>query len=296
MSVGERRAGTLILREPLLHFVVLGALLFGLDALTHRNEGRDDAERDVGSAGEAEGSLTRELSIGDGVRRSLSDDFLHEEGRVPTPSELEERIARWTDEEILYREGIARELDEHDERVRTRVATLMADVLRAELFVPEPTEAELRAYFDTNAERWAEPERVDFVHVFIDAATEGADERAQGFLTSLEAGASPARMGDTFTGGRHYRGRRIEDLREAFGGTFADDVASAPIDRWTLMRSRFGLHVVRIEQRSAGSDADFERARLDVARALDEARQTEAMERALATLRARWTIRASDGE
>lgn len=284
MNVGEGRAGR-ILREPVLHFLVLGALLFGLDAVAHRDEENADAPE----------AFSRTLVVDEGIRRSLADDYLHEEGRAPTPSELDARIARWTDEEILYREGMARELDVHDERVRTRVATLMADVLRAELFVPEPTESELRAHFDANAERWAEPERVDFVHVFVDGNIEGADERAQAFLVSLEAGASPARMGDTFTGGRHYRGRRIADLGEAFGGTFADDIASAPLDSWTLMRSRFGLHLVRIEQRSAGSDADFERARLDVARALDEARQTEAMARALTTLRERWTIRTSDG-
>ncbi len=273
-----------LLREPLVHFGLIGAALFLLDALTGTSAPRPDHD-----------AIDRTLVIDTGTRRAIADDFLHGEGRAPTDAELDARIAAWRDEEILYREGLARELDAHDGRVRARVATLMADVLRAERFASEPTEAELRAYFDASPERWAEPERIDFVHVFFEG-TDDAEARAAELLPSLRAGASPARMGDTFSGGRHYRGRRLSDLRESFGEAFVDDLSSAEADAWFVTRSRFGVHLVRVERRSAGSDADFDRVRLDVAHALNEARETEAMERALAELRARWTIVDEGGD
>lgn len=275
-SNGLRR----LLREPLVHFLGLGALLFALDAAR-----APEPAPDVTPA-----TPERRIVIDEGVRRAAADTYRHEHGEDPPEDELAARIDRWVDEEILYREGLARGLTEGDERIRMRVVQLMADVLDAEQPVPAPTDDEIAAYFDAHRERWDEPARIDFVHVFVSGETEAARARAEGLLAQLSAGASPQRMGDTFSGGRHYRGRRVEQLAESFGQEFAGALDALPPGTWSLVRSRFGWHVVRIEARSDAHDASLAAARADVIRAIELARRAERADAARAELRARWEV------
>lgn len=268
-------------REPLIGFFAVGALLFALEGAAPPEVSRDGP------------SEARVLVIDEGVRRALRDGYLHQYGAEPTAEQERAELEAWVDAEILYREGLARRLDEGDERVRARVITLMADLLAAEHPAIEPTEAEVRAFFEADPARWAEPARIDFVHVFVSEAPD-AEVRAAALLTALREGASPARMGDSFSGGRHYRGRRLEDLREAFGEDFTRAIEAQAIGTWEMAHSRFGWHVVQIEARSLGGDAAFERVRADVARALTLERNEESARRATEALRARWTIEGRD--
>ncbi len=261
--------------EPIVHFVVAGALLALFDHVRTSEDASD---------------VPRTITIDDGLRRDLADAFLHEHGHAPSDEELAPLVDDWVDQEVLYREGLARGLDRGDARVRQRVASLMEAVVVAEHPVPDPTEEEVRAYFDAHAERWAEEVRVDFEHVFVAGTDDAAEARASVYLADLRAGASPIGMGDSFTGGRHYRGRHLEDLAESFGADFVVGLDTDALDVWTRHRSRFGLHVVRIEQRTAASAAEYERARPDAEHALREERRAERARRSIAALRDHWEI------
>ena len=269
-------------REPLVHFVALAALIFAL-------------ERAVGApaatAPDGEREVPREIVVDDGARRELADAYLHQHGAPPDEATLRALVSAWIDEEVLYREGLARGLDRGDPRVRARVASAMGRIVEAQLPVAAPTDDELRAYFAEHAPRWAEDERVDFVHVFVSvdeaSGDAAAEARAAELLAQLEAGASPSGLGDTFSGGRRYRGRRIEDLAQAFGPQFVVGMREQPIGSWARRRSRHGLHLVRIESRSAATAADFERSRLDVEREWRLSRTEARMREALDELRAR---------
>jgi hypothetical protein len=262
-------------REPLVHFLVAGLALAGLEALARP---------------EAEPADTRVLEIGASVRRGLAEDWAHDHGAPPTEAELDARLEAWLDEELLYREGLLRGLDRDDPRVRARVATITASLLEAEHPIPEPDDEALRAFFEAHLDRYAEEARYDFTQVFVAGTDEGALARAAALLAELEAGASPIAMGDTYPGGRHYRGRRLADLAQAFGPAFVAGFADVPDGRWSLHRSDEGLHLVRIESRTAASPADFERARADVEHDLLEDARAERTRAALRALRARWQV------
>lgn len=270
MSSWWRRSAS----EPLVQFLVAGALLAAIDL------GRAPATSEP----------DRTIVVDDGTRRDLADAFLHEHGHAPTDDELAPLVDAWIDQEVLYREGLARELDQGDPRVRQRVASLMEAIVAAEHPAPPPSEDDVRAYFEAHAERWAEDARIDFEQVFVNGADEAAEARAATYLADLRAGASPIGMGDSFTGGRHYRGRRIDDLAGSFGPEFVEGLDTEAVDTWTLRRSRFGLHLVRVERRTAASPADFERARPDVEHAIGEERRDERVRRAIAALRRHWEI------
>lgn len=262
-------------REPLVHFVIVGALLALLESIATPSE---------------EIEAPRTVIVDAETRRGLALEWEHDQGRAPNEAELDEAVERWIDEEVLFREGMLRELDRDDLRVRQRVATLTLSLLEAEHPLAEPDDDALRAYFDSHLERYAEAARFDFVQVYVEGTDEVARGRADALLAQLEAGASPIGLGDTYSGGRHFRGRTLDDLASSFGPSFATDFADAPDGRWTLRSSRTGLHLVRIDSRAAASAADFERARVDVEHDLLESLRLERTQRVVRELRDRWRV------
>jgi peptidyl-prolyl cis-trans isomerase C len=267
-----------VLREPLLWFVVLGGALFGIDRM--RAHAPVTAAPAVVAAAAPSGPIV--------VDTQRATEQAHRRlGHPPAAAELEAEIQRFVDEEILFREALARGLERDDPQIHERIAARMSYVLAESAVIPEPSDAELRTWFDAHADRYAAPERLDFTHVFVaDADT----KRAGALAAQLAAGASPDTLGDTFAGGRRYRGRKLADLAEAFGPEFVEGLAAQPIGTWTQRRSRHGLHLVRVDRRDAARSADFESAKLEVRRAwLDEHRRV-ASEAALVQLRAHWKV------
>ncbi|HLU67128.1 MAG TPA: peptidylprolyl isomerase [Kofleriaceae bacterium] len=284
-----------IAREPLVHFVLIGAALLLVDRW--RGGGDEEAPPAGGApapaaaaqAGEP-GAGPRQIVIDQDVRGPLAEALERVHGRPPTEAELDEAIARWIDEEVLYREGLARGLDRDDPSVRRRVADKMALVLEQQIVLPEPDEAELRAWFERRAEDWAEPERVDFTHVFVAGSGAEAEGRAAELLRRLEGGEPPDLLGDRFSGGRRYRGRKLADLAESFGPEFVEGLDRQPIGAWRLRRSRHGLHLVRVDRRREARAADFEAAALDVLKEWQDARRAEELAGRVRALRARWQV------
>lgn len=264
-----------LLREPLLHFVLLGAGLFALD---HARRGS--------TAGPRAARITLDASD----RASLVEGWTSAHGHPPSRAESDDMISRWIDDELLYREGLARGLERDDPRVRERIATKMRLILRSQIIVPEPTDAELRAWFAAHADRWAKAELLDFTQVFVQGDDEPARARARELLAQLTAGADPSGLGDPFSGGRRYRRRKIEDLASSFGDEFVAHLSEQAEATWVQRRSRFGLHLVRVDRHSSAQGPDFASVEAEVRDGWTTARREQALAEATAKLRARWEI------
>ena len=276
-----------IVREPLVHFVAIGALLFAIDAW--RSPAVPPVEAPAAVTPASSAPVARTPIVVDGERRKKSAAQAAQRlGRPATPAEVDAEIERWIDEEVLYREAVARGLDRDDPVIHQRIASRMSYVLEQAVIIPEPSEAELRAWFDAHRERWAVPSRVDFTHVFL--ADRAAGARLDELARLLASGAPPDGLGDPFPGGRRYRGRKLEDLAAAFGDEFVAGLATQPAGTWQRRTSRHGLHLVRVDRVETARDADFAAARLDVHEAwLAERRQTE-LGAAIRRLRAGWEV------
>lgn len=273
-------------REPVVHFVVLGGLLFGLDAAVGQPAPSEPAPVGVTAA-------ERRLVLGPDVQAAVAERWRTAHGRAPSDAELQRELDAWRDQEILYQEGLRLGLDRGDPAVRDRVAGKMAQALGDGVVVPEPTEDELRAWFARHPDRWSRPARIDFTHVFVAGADAAARARAEELRGRLANGAEPARLGDTFQGGRRYRARRLEDLAETFGDGFVAAVtgdATADADTWRLAPSRFGWHVVRIDRRTAAEAPAFEAVRDHVLKDWKDERRRALQATAMDELRARWTV------
>lgn len=264
-----------LLREPLLHFLLIGTVLFGL----HHALGKPRAQS-------ADGPIV----VDSQVRQRLTERFTVSRGHPPTDEEMSDVVSKWIDEEVLVREGLARGLEREDPRIHERIADKMRIVLQSSVEVPTPTHDDLVRWWEANRARWSRPPLVDFTQVFIEGDDSAARARAQELLARLQAGAEPAGLGDRFSGGRHYRQRSLPSLAEAFGDEFVEALREQADKTWTLRRSRYGLHLVRVDKWTAAAPSDFDSCKLDVAKDWKDAQRIKALESAMRDLRNRWPI------
>lgn len=128
------------MREPLLHFIVLGAVLFAVD---HIIAGRTDDPH----------TIVVDASVDLPARES----FRQAHGRDPSAEELRTLQRKWLDSEVLYREGIAMQLDKGDPAIRARVIFKVRDLIESGLGTPTFDEKTLRDWFEKNRAKYDQP-------------------------------------------------------------------------------------------------------------------------------------------
>lgn len=233
-----------IVREPLLHFFLLGLAVFGLHA---------SLNRDGGSGTVADPHLV-EITSAD--IEWLRSTWNRKMGREPTPRELEGLTAAFIREEILYREAVSMGLDQHDTVVRRRMAQKMEFLFKDLAEMSQPKEEELRAWFDENLDRYRAPALVSFTHVYFNGDRRGEKvlDDARDVLDKLEASAidpseAPA-LGDRFMLQSTYPLQGLDLVTREFGRAFADAVDGLDPGRWHgPVISGYGLHLVYVHQR-----------------------------------------------
>jgi hypothetical protein len=261
------------LREPLLHFALLGAGVFGL---WRAGAGEDDA------AGM--------IVVDAGTQERLSGELSAKLGRAPTEAELGAAIDRWVDGEILYREGLALGLDRDDPVVRQRVIQKMefvGDNLEPEI---DPDEAELRAFMVENVERYAGSPRYDFVLVTLPRSADeagGGEARARRVLEELRAGADPKRVEGRFASGRRFSAANV-------AGTYGKEVAAAVVEQppgeWGLVTLERGWTLAKLDAVHTGETPAFESVRNRVLLDWRQARRGAALRERVAALREKYSV------
>ncbi|UCG86589.1 MAG: peptidyl-prolyl cis-trans isomerase [Gemmatimonadota bacterium] len=225
------------LREPLLHFLLIGLALFGVSALWR--------SRDSGSE-----KLIAVTSLEiEWLRRNWEARWQ----RPPTETELRGLVNDFVRQEVLYREAIAMGLDRDDQVVRNRMVQkleLLTDDLAAQA---QPAEAELQTYMQENMERYMIPERRSFTHVYfnVDRRGESVIETAEEVLQRLRANPAAARraaeLGDRFMLAPDYAMQSLSEVARGFGQRFADALFAVEAGEWQgPIASGYGWHLVLV--------------------------------------------------
>jgi len=268
-----------ILREPLLHFVALGALVFVVYGALN---GQPPRARD------------NAIEVTADTVNRLSESWRKQWGRTPTESELAGLVEGHIREEILYREALAMGLDRDDSIIRRRLAQKM-DFLTEDLAErANPTDDQLREFFDSNPSLFREPTQITFSHVFLNSDQRGAAaaEQANELAAKLRSGeADGASLGDRFLLESDLGPVSESALAVSFGRQFAAAVFTLPVGEWSgPIASGFGLHLVRVSDRRDERLPPFDDVRDDVLRQY-LASEREAIDEAVyARLRARYEI------
>lgn len=244
-----------------MHFVGVAAVLAMTGALSIRGAHRGGKSRAArgGTAGSG-GSLdvvTVRTSDLDGLRAG----FEAAQKRQPTPAELADLVEGFVNEEVLYREGMARGLDRGDLVVRRRVIDRMTEIARPHGPDREPTRAELEAWFTAFRHRFVRPATVTVEQIFVDPgrhqdpradATRILTQLEQGHGAVLDTSRRPAGVGDATLLPGTLTDTTALELSHLFGGDFASRAMAGPIGRWQgPVWSPRGIHLLRVHARHA---------------------------------------------
>jgi parvulin-like peptidyl-prolyl isomerase len=201
--------------------------------------------------------------------------------RPPTPEELRRLVDNHIREEILYREGLVLGLDRNDPVIQRRVLQKLDVLTEESSSLNAPTDAELEAYLQANAARYALPPTLTFEQVLFDPLRHGAALQADfdAALAKLTAGADPATLGDSTLLPARAVSTPLDQVARDYGKDFAAALEALPVGSWQgPVRSGFGVHIVRIESRSAGQAPSLAAARAAVERDWENARRIEGRE------------------
>ena len=271
-----------LLQEPLLHFLLIGAVLFGVYHYVQ------PAHEPVAS------SKQIQLSLDDLARMALL--FQSQWKREPTAPELERLMETRVQTEVLYREALSMGLDKDDEIVKRRMAQKM-QFLAEDTAPREPTNAELKSWYAKHSDKFALPTRVSFRHLYFSPDRRAAHARddAVKALAQLagqtEDAKLPASFADPFMFQEYYRDRGTDFLGKEFGPQFALAVAKLPIGSWEgPIESGFGWHLVFVESAILGHVPDFEEVEPDLKTAWLSEQKALAWEKAYQDLRAKYTV------
>jgi hypothetical protein len=250
------------LREPLLHFVILGGLLFAVD---HVLVGRADDPR----------TIVIDATVDAQTRQIFKDA----RGRDPNAEEFKALRQVWLDNEVLYREGLAQQLDRGDPAIRDRVIFKALSVIETGLKLPPFDDTLLRSWFEQHRVKYDEPARYDYQEAVLPGRSARTD------LETLAAILNAGKPGETEASLRVFTGRPDSNLVQSYGPGFAKALEESLPNEWRVLESQDGPRLVQLKAITPPRPAQFETLRGVVLQDWTDttmAEQRTAMVRALA--------------
>jgi parvulin-like peptidyl-prolyl isomerase len=273
-------------REPLVHFLFIGAALFLIYAFMGQQEAEDQE---------------RAITITTGEIAWLTDSWQKRWNRPPTAEEREGLINQYLREMILYREAVAMGLDKDDTVIRRRMAQKL-EFLTQDLISPEPpTKEELQAYFKAHMDRYQPPDLITMTHVFLDPDKRGDQtlkdaETIKAKLNALEQPPQDGRsFGDPFMLQSYYPERSEAELAKLFGSGFARPVFELAPEQWHgPVLSGYGTHLVYVHDRQESEPPAFTEVEEQVRQDWENEKREQLNDQYIASLMGRYDVTIED--
>lgn len=227
------------LREPLVHFLAIGAVLFLIFFWWGGGSGSN-------------------IVITPGQIDSMAAGFTRTWQRPPSEEELKGLIDDYVREEIAAREAMAAGLDRDDTIIRRRLRQKLEFLAEDSIDMVAPTDAELQTWLETHPESFRREPELAFRQVYVSEDRRGAaaEAEARRILVQLESAGPDVTidaMGDRLMVAQEVTRSMRSDVARQFGEQFADALAQLEPGRWHgPIRSGYGLHVVLVRERQDG--------------------------------------------
>jgi peptidyl-prolyl cis-trans isomerase C len=242
-----------ILREPLLHFLIAGAIILWF-AQSH--SAAADRHR---------------ILVDADVMQRLAVNYQQQYGSPPSAEQVDFLLDRYVRQEIVYREGLALGLDREDEIIRRRIVQKYEFLQQDLNVVPSPTRGQLQAFYEKNKNKYAVAEKLSFSHIYF-SPDEGGDGRAKerarrtlDLLSRQDVKRAPER-GDRFPDLYDYASLGPAEVQRLFGDSeFASQIFQSAVNQWAgPWRSGFGWHLVFVNDRQAARVPSLDEVREQV--------------------------------
>jgi len=269
-----------LLREPLLHFLLLGAAIFAAYSLVSKRSSTEPGK----------------IVITQSQVENLAFGFAKTWQRPPTDQELAGLVRDRVREEVYYREAMALGLDKDDTVIRRRLRQKMEFVSDDLAAQAEPTDAELNAYLKAHAGKFPVEQRFTFRHVYLNPEKHRANlarDTAQLLAELKKSGdkADISALGDVFLLEHDFTALPASEVAKQFGEPFAAKLGGLQPGQWEgPVESGYGVHLVKVSERSEGRLPALADVRVAVRREWDNDRRKEANEKFFQELLKRYAV------
>jgi hypothetical protein len=234
-----------LIKEPFIHFVLLGAALFGLYGLVNESESELADNQIVVSAGRID-QMTR---IFDKTWR-----------RDPSDAELKGLIDDYVLEEVYYRQAKLMGIDQDDVMIRRRLRQKLEFLSDDVAAMVQPTDDDLKVYLDANAQKFRQEASYSFQQIYYNPELHGEDikQKAAAQLASLRKGEEV--LGDRTMLPQSFELVSSRVIDSTFGVGFTQSLSQVSVGQWQgPVVSSFGVHLVKIDQRVDGRVPDVQK-------------------------------------
>lgn len=268
-----------VFKEPLVVFLLLGGAIFVLFQQVSNDYQPDNAE----------------IVVTEGHVQSLLLNYKKVWQRSPNEKELAALIQSYIREEIFYREALALGLDKDDSIVRRRLQQKMEFISEDLASLDKPEEQELQVFLDAHKENYRQPSRFTFRQIYLNTSKRGesAQSDAVALLAKLKVQDSNAKsLGDPLMVKHQFNLETEREIERVLGSQFLQSLNDIPTGSWQgPIRSGFGLHLVRVDERIEGRTAKLNEVRDQVVRDWSSKKRKQTNEVFYENLRKRYTVK-----
>jgi len=271
-----------LLREPLVHFMFIGAVIYLLYGVFAEAVPEADDKTIVVTAGEIEWMQTA---------------WQKRWNRPPTAAEFDGLIQQYIRETVLYREALTMGLNKHDQVIRRRLAQKLEFLAKDLVALIPPTDEELQTYFNEHQDRYQEPARYTFTQVFIDpdkrgdATLDDAEAIKATLIAKGDASYDAGALGDDFMLQTYYPEKDRIEIQKQFGSGFTESLVELSPGQWHgPVLSGYGVHLVYINSVIKPPPPDFATVRERVVQDWTTDKGEELNEKFYANLRDQYTV------
>ena len=227
-----------ILKEPLLHFLLIGLGLFFIYGLVNTEPTQN------------------EIIIDDGLINEIAAKWELQRNRQPNIEELTGLVNEFVEQEVLYQEALSMNLDHNDEIVKRRLAQKMEFISDGLAESLQPTDDMLKKYFEDKKDNYSKDPVYTMSHIYF-----SQDNRSDAYsdaenvlkLESMEGSGDPISLPKTYTNASAFI------ISRDYGTSFANSLDTLEIGKWTgPINSGLGVHLVFIKEKKAGGLYTFE--------------------------------------
>jgi len=269
-----------ILREPLLHFLLIGTVIFAAYGFVSKR-GSNQPGKIVISAGQV---------------AAMAEGFARTWRRPPTSAEIEGLIKDRVQEEVYCREAMALGLDKDDTIIRRRLRQKIEFVTDDIAALAEPTDEELSAYLKAHADTFGVQRQFTFSQVYLNPERHGENlardsEQLLAQLRQASDKANVSELGDSFLLEHKFQSLPASEIAKQFGEKFAAKLGELSPGQWHgPVESGYGVHLVWINERTEGRLPALAEVRDAVRREWANARRLESNEKFYQELLKRYTV------
>lgn len=263
------------MKDPLFHFLILGGLLFGAVSVWGTSTKPQD-----------------EIIISRAGQQHLSDLFALTWQREPTPDELKNLVEEHIKEEVYYREALALGLDDNDTIVRRRLRQKLEFMQEDLSSLAEPSQAELRAYYEAHKDKYMTDHILSFQQVVISSKKLTKDDNEVALaLTKLIYGSKPKSISQSSLLPVSMKLETERSITNTFGGDFASQISKLETQKWSdPIYSGFGTHLVNVSLNQPAKPLTFEQAKNKVSVDFTQSQRKQAAENYYINLRSQYSI------